>query len=122
VSPPQISFPQPPWGSTNVDPSTIPSNQFPIPPGMEVVLPDHRNAGTKRKYRVEYKCYSMTQEQAHGYIESLYKTSVWIPPQIPPRAFLRTAQQKTPGGHISYDDSPPAKRLWADQLSHQHQR
>jgi hypothetical protein len=116
VSPPQISFPQPPWGSTTVDPRTIASNHFPIPPGTEVVLPDHRNSGTKRKYRVDYKCYSMTYEQAHRYIESLSKTSVGIPPT----AFLRTAQQELPG-NSSHEDTPPSTRLSADQIPH-HQR
>lgn len=117
VSPPQISFTQPPWGSTTVDPRTLPSNHFPIPPGMEVVLADHQNAGTKRKYRVEYKCYSMTQEKAHRYIESLSQTGVWIPPT----AVLRTAPQKAPGNSSNTDDRPPSKTLWADQLLH-HQR
>jgi hypothetical protein len=100
VSPPQISFPQPPWGSTTVDPRTLPSNHFPIPVGTEVVLPDQRNAGTKRKYRVDYKCYSMTQEKAHRYVENLSKTGVWILPLA---------------------DTPPSTRLWADQPPH-HQR
>jgi hypothetical protein len=100
VSPPQILFQQPPWGSTTVDPRTLPSNRVPIPAGTEVVLPYHRNAGTKRKYRVDYKCYSMTQEKAHRYIENLSKTAVWILPLA---------------------DTPPSTRFWADQAPY-HQR
>jgi hypothetical protein len=100
VSPPQLLFPQPPWGSTTVDPRTLPSNHVPIPAGTQVVLPYHRNTGTKRKYRVDYKCFSMTQEKAHRYIENLSKTGVWILPLA---------------------DTPPSTRLRADQAPY-HQR
>jgi len=45
------------------------NNHFPIPPGMELLLPD-RN-GRERKYRVEYNCYTMTREAAQEYMRRL---------------------------------------------------
>lgn len=42
---------------------------FPIPPGMELMLPDRD--GRERKFRVEYACYTMTREAAQDYIDRL---------------------------------------------------
>lgn len=66
------SFPAggPPAG--NIDGSNNNSNNFPLPPGMEIVLSD--STGVDRKYRVHYTCYSMTREAAHQYLESLTGT------------------------------------------------
>jgi hypothetical protein len=60
-----LSFPPLPPGIDPVHP-----NQIALPAGMEIVLPD-RNTGQDRKYRVQYACYSMSQEDARNYIESL---------------------------------------------------
>jgi hypothetical protein len=61
------SFPGGPPPAGNNDGNN--SNNFPLPPGMEIVLSD--SAGVDRKYRVHYTCYSMTREAAHQYLESL---------------------------------------------------
>jgi hypothetical protein len=59
-----LSFPPPPPESYASD-----GNNLLLPPGMEIILAD-RN-GKDRKYCVEYKCYSMSREEAHNYIESV---------------------------------------------------
>lgn len=40
-----------------------------MPPGMEIVLSDQN--GEDRKYRVQYRCYSMSREEAQQYIDSV---------------------------------------------------
>jgi hypothetical protein len=42
---------------------------FPVPTGMEVVLPDHN--GVERRYKVQYNMYSMKREDAMQYMERL---------------------------------------------------
>jgi hypothetical protein len=59
-----VSFPPPPPERHASD-----GNNVLLPPGMEIILSD-RN-GKDRKYCVEYKCYSMSREEAHNYIESV---------------------------------------------------
>lgn len=44
-------------------------NSFPMPPGMEIMLPDPD--GTSRRYRVKYACYSMTRDAAMKYMQEL---------------------------------------------------
>ena len=50
----------------------LPPNHLPIPPGMEIVLPD-RN-GKDRKYRVHYTCHTMTRDAAEEFMESFART------------------------------------------------
>jgi hypothetical protein len=59
-----LSYPPPPPERHASD-----GNNLLLPPGMEIILSD-RN-GKDRKYCVEYKCYSMSREEAHNYIESV---------------------------------------------------
>jgi hypothetical protein len=57
---------------------------YPIPPGMELMLPDRH--GRERKYRVDYVCYKMTREAAEDYINRLSSAiSGRGPPPQPPQ-------------------------------------
>ena len=62
-----MSFP--PLPQQGAEQVVLPPNQLPVPPGMEIVLPD-RN-GIDRKYRIQYSCFSMSKQAAHQYVESL---------------------------------------------------
>jgi hypothetical protein len=68
---PRSSTPQPPPVMMPSKPSEDPRHQqnFPIPPGMEVVLPDHN--GVERRYTVKYNMYSMKRDDALQYMERL---------------------------------------------------
>lgn len=44
-----------------------PPNAAPVPPGMEIVLPDQN--GVQQKYKVQYACYLVTREEAKEYVE-----------------------------------------------------
>lgn len=68
--PPRSSpyFP-PPWSAHQAQHPPVDANLFPIPPGMELMLPDRD--GRERKYRVQYACYTMPREAAQQYIEQL---------------------------------------------------
>ena len=44
-------------------------NAFPVPPGMEITL---NQGGISRRYRVEYKCYSMSRDKAMEFIDNLH--------------------------------------------------
>jgi hypothetical protein len=67
----RTSAPQPPTALMPLKPSEDPSHQqnFPIPPGMEVVMPDHN--GVERRYTVKYNVYSMKRDDALQYMERL---------------------------------------------------
>jgi hypothetical protein len=68
---PRTSAPQPSPVTMPSKPSEDPRNQqnFPIPPGMEIVLPDHN--GVERRYTVKYNMYSMKRDDALQYMERL---------------------------------------------------
>jgi hypothetical protein len=68
---PRTSAPQPPPVLVPSKPSEDPLQQqnFPIPPGMEVVMPDHN--GVERRYTVKYNMYSMKRDDALQYMERL---------------------------------------------------
>jgi hypothetical protein len=68
---PRTSAPQPPPMTMPSKPSEDPRHQqnFPIPPGMEVALPDHN--GVERRYTVKYTMYSMKRDDALQYMERL---------------------------------------------------
>lgn len=51
----------------------LPHGAFPIPPGMEVVLPDAN--GTQRRYQVRYSLHSMTRAQAEQYMANLMSST-----------------------------------------------
>jgi hypothetical protein len=68
---PRMSAPQLPPVLMPSKPSEDPRHQqnFPIPPGMEVVMPDHN--GVERRYTVKYNMYSMKRDDALQYMERL---------------------------------------------------
>jgi hypothetical protein len=68
---PRPSAPQPPPVLMPSKPCEDPRQQqsFPIPMGMEVVLPDHN--GVERRYTVQYSLYSMKRDDAMNYMERL---------------------------------------------------
>jgi len=86
-SPPSMSALPPgatlaaPQGSSQ--PQSLPlhhQQSFPVPPGMEVVLPDKN--GVERKYTVQYALYSMRRADAVSYMERLAAaTTSEAPPQ-----------------------------------------
>ena len=65
---PHAYYPAPPFRSVPPPPSLDPS-MFPIPPGMELMLPDRD--GRDRKYRVHYACYTMPREAAEQYMQRM---------------------------------------------------
>lgn len=62
---------QPPPMLMPMNPSADPRQQqsFPIPTGMEIVLPDHN--GVNRRYKVQYTLHSMKREDAMQYMARL---------------------------------------------------
>jgi hypothetical protein len=68
---PRPSAPQPPPALMPSKTSEDPRHQqnFPIPPGMEVVMPDHN--GVERRYTVKYNMFSMKRDDALQYMERL---------------------------------------------------
>ena len=66
---PEILMSFPPMPHHGVQQVVLPPNQLPVPPGMEIVLPD-RN-GIDRKYRIKYTCFSMSKQAARQYVDSL---------------------------------------------------
>jgi len=67
VPPVQQQRPHPQAYHQNVYPPR--HHLFPIPPGMELMLPDRD--GRERKYRVEYQYYRMTRHEAQEYMDRL---------------------------------------------------
>ena len=63
-------------------PNPPPRLDFPVPPGMEILLPDRM--GVERKYRVEYSYYSMSREEANQFMERLSRGSFGRPESPPP--------------------------------------
>lgn len=92
---PQHYYPPPPPLASSVPPREAPMEQqddafFPIPAGMELMLPDRD--GRERKYRVQYACYTMTREAAQDYIDRLSGSlSRHSPPPPPPPEHRRVA-------------------------------
>lgn len=82
-------FPPPPSNGTFVGAlSQLPSappNDLPVPPGMELYLPDP--SGRDRKYTVKYSFYSMSRGDAMNYMRSLEVAALTPapgPPEPPP--------------------------------------
>ena len=87
---------------------------FPVPPGMEVAIPEA--SGRERRYKVQYAVYSMSQEAAQQYIESLTTSGVQQQvqlPHLPPQhqevplhpQQLQHPQQQQPGQMQQHQDS-----------------
>jgi len=55
---------------------------MPVPPAMEVVLPDAQ--GRSHLYKVTYKCYRMSRREADDYMTRLFNSQ--LPPAPPPGA------------------------------------
>ena len=66
---PEVMMSFPPMPHHGAQQVVLPPNQLPVPPGMEIVLPD-RN-GIDRKYRIKYTCFSMSRQAARQYVDSL---------------------------------------------------
>jgi len=66
---PNVHFPSSMPPPVAIAPELLCSDALPIPPGMQVVLPDQNGRDTV--FTVSYTCYKMTQEEADHYIRSL---------------------------------------------------
>lgn len=88
--------PPPPVNSAPLD-----RGMFPIPPGMELMLPDRD--GRERKYRVQYACYTMTREDAQAYVDRLANAISHREPPPPP-----------PQNPRLEEEVPPRRPAWGD--------
>lgn len=66
---PNAHFPSSMPPPVAIAPELLCSDTLPIPPGMQVVLPDQNGRDTV--FTVSYTCYKMTREEADHYIRSL---------------------------------------------------
>lgn len=80
--------PHPPPPSHSESYPTMDRGLFPIPPGMELMLPDRD--GRERKYKVQYKWFVMKKEEAQDYVDRLSNVISRGRPAPPPPPIHQT--------------------------------
>jgi hypothetical protein len=90
------------YGPPPMHPGTHPGcHAFPIPPGMEVVLPD--SSGRERKYTVTYSLHSMSRGAAQQYMESMLPFPGVFPQ--PPGEYPKPQQAEHPAQELERRES-----------------
>jgi hypothetical protein len=86
-----------------------PPQYLPVPPGMELFLPD--SSGQERKYVVKYNFYSMTRREAEQYMMSLEVSAREAPAAMAPNANKERARPP------DVPQAPPLPRAfrWLDE-------